>query len=225
MTLKKILMLDDNNVDLITTNIKSKCKRLGIDVEIFILNPKDSKFICQTTGDIDPSKVKEEITQLHKNIKYDIVACDFNFASQSLNGYELIKWLINESKGKKFSFKKAKFICYSSEEDKFTQQIIANDEIIKLIRLNIYAFYKREKLVSEISTLINNIHNNFSPSEHLQQKLNESPDLVFKYVYPPYKGKTLNQISDEIEKDTHHSREFQKHIIDLTYAHIIELNT
>lgn len=224
MTLKKIFMIDDNNVDQIITNIKSKSKRKGIDVEFFLLNPKESQFIDPTTNDIDPLKVRQSVIDNHKNIRYDIIACDFNFLSNSLNGYELIKWLINVSKGENFSFKRAKFICYSSEEDKFTQQIIRNEEIIKLIRLNIYAFFKREKLVQELTTLIYNLHNKFSPTEHLQKRLNESPDLEFKYIYPPYKGKTLNQISDEIDCDTHHSREFQKHIMDLTYAHIVELN-
>ena len=61
-------------------------------------------------------------------------------------------------------------------------------------------------------------------SEHLKTRLNEMPDLNFQNIYPNFKNKTLYEISEEINKDTHHGQAFQKYFVDLTYAHILELN-
>lgn len=227
MMLKKILMLDDGNISESIEGITKKLRREGIEIQIEVINPQDPKFKTENSSgnfEIDLEKIQNEITENHKSVKYDVIACDFNFASETLNGYELIRWLINHSKSNNFVFKKAKFVCYSSEENKFKDHIVHNDELIKLIKLNIHAFYQRKNIVDDISTLVKKINNQFSMSEHLKTRLNEMPDLNFQNIYPNFKNKTLYEISEEINKDTHHGQAFQKYFIDLTYAHILELN-
>ncbi|AYA03193.1 hypothetical protein BEN74_10360 [Acinetobacter sp. WCHAc010034] len=227
MILRKILMLDDGNISESIEGIERKLRREGIQIHIQVLNPQDHKFKTEVSSgnfEIDFDKIKKEITENHKSIKYDVVACDFNFSSDTLNGYMLIQWLINIANTNQFPFRKAKFVCYSSEENKFKDHIIHNDELIKLIKLNIHAFYQRKNLVDDISALVKKINNNFSMSEHLKMRLNEMPDLKFQKIYPNFKNKTLYEISEEINKESHHGLSFQKYFVDLTYAHIIELN-
>lgn len=227
MILRKILMLDDGNISESIEGITRKLRREGIQIQIEVLNPQDQKFKKETSSgnfEIDFEKIKHEITENHSSIKYDVVACDFNFASDKLNGYELIRWLINQSSSNNFVFRKAKFVCYSSEENKFKDHIVNNNELIKLIKLNIHAFYQRRNIVDDISALVKKINNQFSMSNHLETRLNEMPDLKFQNIYPNFKNKTLYEISEEINKDTHHGQAFQKYFVDLTYAHILELN-
>lgn len=227
MILRKILLLDDGNISESIEGIERKLRKEGIQIQIEVINPQDHKFKTEISSgnfEIDFDKIKSEINEHHKSTKYDVVACDFNFASKTLNGYELIRWLINQSKSSHFVFRKAKFVCYSSEENKFKDHIIDNEELFKLIKLNIHAFFHRQNLVDEISALIKKIHSNFSISEHLKNRLDEMPDLEFKNVYPPFKGKKLQYISEQINQDSFHAKEFQKYFIDLTYAHILDLN-
>lgn len=227
MKLRKILMLDDGNISESIEGIKRKLRKEGIEIIIEVINPQDHKFkteLSSGTFEIDFNKIKKEITEHHKSTRYDVVACDFNFASSTLNGYELIRWIINQSNSSHFLLRKAKFVCYSSEENKFKNHIIQNEELFKLIKLNIHAFFHRQNLVDEIAALIKKINSNFSISEHLRSRLEEMPELEFKNVYPPFKGKNLHYISEQINQESFHSKEFQKYFIDLTYAHLIDLN-
>uniref|UniRef100_UPI0012509692 hypothetical protein n=2 Tax=Moraxellaceae TaxID=468 RepID=UPI0012509692 len=207
--------------------IKSKLKREGISAYIFLLNPQDPKFKTKNEEgnfEIDFQKIKDEVQEHHKQVKYDVVACDFNFSSEKLNGYQLIRWLINESSSSNFLFKKAKFVCYSSEINKFETHIIDNNELIRLVKLNIHSIFSRNDMPSEIPALIKKINQTFSMSDHLISRLEEMPDLKFKNVFPPFKDKTLSYISEEINRDSHQAKKFQKTFVDLTYAHILELN-
>ncbi|MCG9597771.1 hypothetical protein L1D15_13700 [Vibrio sp. Isolate25] len=226
MNIKKVLFLDDGNINQTITRIRDKVKRLGFDICADVINPQDQKYKSNFDGviEIDFSKIKKDVTDNYKENRYEIVACDFSFASEKLNGYELIRWVINESKSSNFAFKKAKFVCYSSEENKFKEHILRNDELTKLIKLNIHAFYKRDNLVNDMSALLKKINSEFSMSEHLATMLEDEPQRVFNNVYPPLKGKSFNEIASEIQKDSHHGQRFQKHLSELVYAHIIDLN-
>lgn len=226
MKTKKILFIDDGNVEQIIASVTQKVRREGIELIVEVINPQSSKYLSCVGVDykIDFEKIKDDIDNNFSTKVFDIVACDFNFANDDLNGYELIRWIINQSKSKGFSFRNANFICYSSEENKFCEHIIKNEELIKLIKLNIHAFYKREHLVGELVALLKKINTEFSMSKHMQELLENEPDRVFRNIYPNFKSKTLAEIAKEIERGSHHGKEFQKYLIELTYAHILELN-
>ncbi|MCD9506593.1 hypothetical protein [Photobacterium phosphoreum] len=226
MKIRKILLIDDGDVEQIVERLQQKLRREGIDVIVSIINPQLAQF-KKMEGDeyiIDFSKLKEHIETKYSKTKFDVVGSDFNFANDKLNGYEVTRWLINESREKGFSFRNAKFICYSSEEDKFCNIMFNNKELIKLIKLNIHAFYNRKNLANDITTLVRSIGNDVSMSDYFKELLSQKPDLVFKNVYPKFKDKTLHEICTEIEKNTYHGKEFQKYMAELTYAHVIELN-
>ncbi len=226
MILKKILMLDDGDISQTIENIRGKLRRVGFDISVDVINPQDFIFKSQMGGklEIDFDKIKNHINDNYKNEKYDIVACDFSFSSEKLNGYDLIRWVINNSRSSGFKFRNAKFVCYSGEEDKFKEHIINNNELIKLIKLNIHAFYKRDDLVDELSVLVKKVADNFSASEYFKCLLEQEADREFKNIYPNFSGKKLGEIANEIDSDTYHGKEFQKYMAELTYAHILELN-
>ena len=219
-------MLDDGDISQTIERIRGKLRRIGFDILVDIINPQDQKYKSQV-GDkleIDFDKIKSDISSNYKNHKYDIVACDFSFSSETLNGYELIRWIINSSRSNGFKFRNAKFICYSSEDDKFKEHIINNNELIKLIKLNIHAFYKRDDLVNELSSLVKKLAESFSASEYFKNLLEQEENREFKNIYPQFIGKKLGEIAQEIDNDSHHGIEFQKYMTELTYAHILELN-
>ncbi len=226
MRIMKILFIDDGDIEQIVSRIIQKMKREGVDVVPEIINPQDAKYKIEKDGDyvIDFDKLKKDILDNFSSTKFHVIACDFNFANDDINGYEVIRWIINTSKSKNFAFKNAKFVCYSSEENKFCEHIIENEELIKLIKLNIHAFYKRTSLSQELSALLKKISNEFSLSEHFKQLLETEPDRTFKNMYPKFADKTLRDIAAEIEKESHHGQEFQRYLAELTFAHILELN-
>ncbi|HBC7430872.1 TPA: hypothetical protein KEY68_003166 [Providencia rettgeri] len=223
MKLMKILILDDNNIEQTIDRITTTLKRFGIELHVDIINPQNHIFKGEN-NDIDFLKIQKHIEENHKNKKYDVISCDFSFSSESLNGYLLIKWIINSAKSKNYRFKNAKFICYSGEENKFKDFVLKNDEIFKLIKLNIHAFYKRDNLSEELTGLLKRISENYSPKSHLVELLNKEPEKKFQYIYPKFEDKKLGEIASEIDRDTHHGIEFQKYMTELTYSHILELN-
>ncbi|EMR3754889.1 hypothetical protein OJ22_15950 [Proteus mirabilis] len=223
MKLMKILILDDNNIELTIDRITKNLQRAGIELEVEIINPQSHKFKDEN-NDIDFLRIKEHIIENHTNKKYDVISCDFSFSSEKLNGYLLIKWIINSAKSNNYRFKNAKFICYSGEENKFKDYVLENDEIIKLIKLNIHAFYKRDSLSEDLTSLLKKINENYSPKSHIVELLNKEPEKKFKHIYPKFEDKKLGEIANEIDRDSHHGIEFQKYITELTYSHILELN-
>jgi len=230
MKLKKILFIDDgdisSNIETITRNLKNK----GFEVQANILNPKEQRFQIHNEEsnqlEADFGLIKAELSEKHFSIRYDLVACDFCFANDKLNGYEIIKWLINTSKGQKATIRNAIFISYSGEEGKFTKNIIENHELIKLIKLKIHSFYTRDNNLSNaLSKLLLKEAETLNLSNIIRDELEKYADYNFKNIYPKFQGKTLGDVAREIESDSHHGMEFQKHMVELTVAHILDMNS
>ncbi len=229
MKLKRILFIDDSseikgNIDTINLKLRKK----GYELEAHILNPKEHKFQKRNdvTGKLeaDFDKIKSELKEKHFPIRYDVVACDFCFANDVLNGYEVIKWLINTSNGDRATIRKSLFVSYSGEEDKFTSNIINNHELIKLVKLNIHAFYTRPILSNELAKLLIKEDDILNLSNVIRDELEKHKDYEFKNIYPKFNGKSLGYIAKEIENDSCHGIAFQKYMVELTVAHILELN-
>lgn len=229
MKLKKVLFIDDSdiseNIDTITRKLKAK----GYDFQAEILNPKDPRFqeLSDVTGQLGASfnKIKAELEKEHFPVRYDVVACDFCFANDQLNGYDVIKWLINKANTNRATIRKSLFICYSGEEEKFTTNIIQNQELIKLIKLKIHAFFTRPNLSNELSKLLIKEAEILNLSDIIRDELENHSEHEFKNVYPKFEGKTLGEVAKEIESDSHHGIAYQKYMVELTVAHILELNS
>jgi hypothetical protein len=225
---KKVLFIDDGNLDEIITRTTQRLKREGYTLTAVIVNPQDQAYqIKQKDSDnfhIDFTELKSVLSGEHCSVGYDVVACDFNFANDPLNGYDVISWLINDSKSKKLRIRKAKFICYSSEEHKFSANFKNSKDLIKLIKTKIDAFYKRDSMSNDLPALLLKKEETINLSNHFKELLEENSDLVFKNTYPKFENKTLGEIATEIEKDSYHGNEFQKFLVELTIAHLIDLN-
>jgi CheY-like chemotaxis protein len=223
---KKILIIDDGDVEQIVERITSKLRRKGIYLEADVLNVSEVKFKKSSTEGqvIDFDKIKQELQNEYFPKRYDLVLCDFSYGDDPLNGYEVIKWLINESKNKKVKIRHSAFISYSSEEEKFKQEIFDNQSLKRLFKLDIQDFFDRTRLAEDVPSLIIKQDKILDYKLHFISLLEQNPDFVFENGYPPFSGKKLKNIANEIEKDNDQGREFQKELFDLTYAHIINLN-
>lgn len=226
MKIKKVLFIDDSDISENVDTIERKLKSKGFELHATTLNPKSHEFQKEIDGKLvaDFDKIKEELQKNHFSVRYDVVACDFCFANDPLNGYDVIKWLINESNSKRETIRKALFVSYSGEDGKFKQNIIQNDELIKLIRLKIHSFFTRQNLSNELSKLLLKEADVLNLSNLIRDELEKHGEHKFKNIYPKFRGKTLSEIAREIESDTYHGIEFQKYMIELTIAHVLELN-
>jgi len=58
----------------------------------------------------------------------------------------------------------------------------------------------------------------------IAEQLLKHKDMKFSTGYSNFLGKTLGEIADEINRDTHHGKRFVAEIIEKAVAHMIELN-
>ena len=58
----------------------------------------------------------------------------------------------------------------------------------------------------------------------IEKKLREQGDLEFRHGYDKFIGKSLKEIADEINRDSHHGNKFTQEIIERGIAHMIKLN-
>lgn len=229
MQSKKVLFIDDDdvsdNIDTITRNIRSS----GYELHATVINPIDQYFLRKNPDsgllEADFSVLKAELETNHFSLRYDVVACDFNFSKDPLNGYDVLKWIINTSNTKRATIRKSLFVSYSSEKDKFVENFLNSDELIKLIKLNIHSFYNRPQLSRELSRLLLREAQSLDLSNLIRDELEKYKECKFKNIYPKFEGKTLGDIAIEVENDSYHGMEFQKYMIELTVAHILDLNS
>jgi hypothetical protein len=228
MKTKKVLFIDDDNVDEQIESIARRIKQKGFELQADILNPveKPLQAMNHKTGNLetDFEKLKEKLTTSYFPTRYDVVACDFSFSKDPLNGYEVLKWMIRETKSSGYPIRKALFISYSSEEEKLVKNIVDNQELIQLIKLKIHDFYSRERLSVELSRMLVREDQTLNLTDFIRDELEKHGELTFKNVYPKFDSKTLGEIAVEVEKDSYHGVKFQKYMIELTIAHILELN-
>lgn len=227
MSVVKLLYIDDNRIDSQIENLKRKLKRQGFDLQEIFLNLGLEEFKKRDeTGHIvlDYNKIKNYIIENYFNENFDIVISDYDFKDSKIDGYKLLSWIKNESNSKKKRIRRAKFCLYSAQQDKVVRIFDTPDKIKKLIKLKIDDFINRENLPEELTSLINKEQKHFDFSNELLTFLNKYPEYLFNSVYPKFKGKKLAEIADEIENELPNGIDFQKELIEMTIAHLIELN-
>ena len=229
MSLKKVLFIDDGNVDEIVEKLRKNLARKGFTLSEYIidLNLQEFKKNSQIEDGkliLDFPKIKEYINEKYINESIDLIACDYHYANDPLDGYDLLKWIKNESTSKKYRIRRAKFVLYSSEGDKFAEKTNSVDDVSKLIRIRFDDFLKREKLADDLTKLILKQNSSFDFLSAIIKELDKHPKFKFKSVYPKFEGKNLQEIAEEIDKDLPNGIDFQKNLAELTIAHLIELN-
>lgn len=229
MAIKKVLFLDDSKIDQIVDKLRNTLKANGHTLQEDIVDLSQGDFRKNSPENngktvMDFDKIKAHLKDNFFDEPFDLVACDYHFANDILDGYKILGWVKNEAKSKKHKIRHAKYILYSSEGDKLAQKTNSIEDIGKLIRLKLDDFIKREDLANGISTILLKEEEIFNFSEEIRQELGKYPNYIFRNTYVKFAGKTLAEIAHEIDKDLPHGREFQKNLVQLTIAHLIELN-
>lgn len=223
-----VLFIDDDDITEIIGRLARSLKKNGITIVPTVLQIGDKFKIQGNNNDgthvLDFSKIKEEITANHLDVSFDLVACDFNFSDDNVNGFKLIKWLINVSKSQKKRIRKAKFVLYSSEKGKALQEAFSEDDMSDLVRLKLEDFIDRTKVSEDVANMLLNSGKEINLTQKLIQEMDKYGTLKFRSAYPKFIDKTLSEIITEIENDTHHGIAFQHNLIELAVAHMIDLN-
>lgn len=226
---KKILFIDDGPIDSVTGLLKANLRKKGYSANIEKIDLAKKKFRTITEGGeeelLDLNKIKKELKDNHFDISYDVVACDFNFAGDKITGFDVLKWLIHTSQSETRRIRKAIFIFYSSEEDKFLEYALKHKQIIKLINLKIDSFQNRPQLPHIIPKKIAAIESKLDFPKIIRDEMEAYPEqILLDGIYPPLKGKKLTEIATKIEKEDFHGVRFVKHMVERTTACIIKLN-
>jgi hypothetical protein len=229
MSIKKVLFLDDQNIDSTVSRLKSNLHLKGYDLCESIIHLSTNEFrkrdpVNKSKLILDFDKIKKVIGDKHMNEPYNLVACDYIFGPDILDGYKVLKWIKNVATSSKLRMRRAKFVLYSSEIDKLIEKTNSVEEIKKLIQLNLDGFYSRTSLETEIANILIKEDTQFDFTQSLISELEKYPDMKFQSVYPKFSGKSLKYIADEIDRDSTHGIKYQENLIELTIAHLIDLN-
>lgn len=225
---KHILFIDDEDISQTIEKLRTVLKKQGITLveEFFQIK---QEFRTQDPNDngqtsLDFNSIKEELKSKVMNKRFDYVACDFNFKDEGLNGFKLIKWLKNVAKNEKYKIRGARFSLFSSELEKSIKQTFSEEDVADLIRLKLEDFYDRARISEDFGQSIINSTDEVDLKEELILHLDKHKDMTFQSGYPKFKGKTLNEILEEIQSDSHHGIGFQRALIEHCVAHMISLN-
>jgi hypothetical protein len=227
MTVKRLLYIDDNKIDSQIENLRTKLKRQGYELNETFFHLNESFMIKNTQTKetiLDRIKIQAFINENYMNENFDMVASDYDFKDKSIDGFELLKWIKNESTSKRYKLRRAKFCLYSSEQDKVAKEFSTPEQVKKLIKLKIDDFIDRTRIPDEITQILIAPQKSYYFKAHITSYLEKFGDERFKSVFPKFKEMTLAQIADEIDKDLPKGIEFQKYLAELTVAHLIELN-
>lgn len=226
---KNVLFIEDGDITEQVDRLRGVLQKQGITLVETILNLSDSKYRKVHPDDtrktiLNIDEIKGALRNDYMNKRFDYVLCDFDFADDKLDGFELIKWLKNVVDNEKQKLRIAKFSLYSSEPDKFLKKHMTEEDISALIKLKLNDFYSRTKIAVDFGSDVLNSSNEMNLKEKLILELVKHKEMKFQSIYPKFKDKTLEEIVAEIEKDSYHGNAFQEAIIELTVAHLIDLN-
>lgn len=227
MSVKRLLYIDDNKIDSQIENLRTKLKKQGYELKETFLHLNEDFMTKDTQTNetiLDKGKIQAFINENYMNENFDIVASDYDFKDKSIDGFELLKWIKNESNSKKHKLRRAKFCLYSAEQDKVAKEFSTPEQVKKLIKLRIDDFIDRTRISDEIIQIFLAPQKSYYFKNHIISYLEKFGDEKFKSAFPKFKEKTLAEIANEIDKELPNGIEFQKYLVELTVAHLIELN-
>jgi len=226
MKIKKLLYIDDNKIDAQIENLRKKLKRQGYELNETFLNLGNERFKMRDKGKtiLDIPAIRKYLHSNLLNESFDIVASDYDYSDDYLDGYSLLKWIMNVSRSEKLRVRRAKFCLYSAQQDKLVAHLDSPSKVKELVKLKIDDFINRDNLSQDLTTILVGKKENYVFNKHIMEYLEKFPEYKFKSTYPKFKGKQLSEIANEIDKDSPNGIAFQKSLVELTIAHLIELN-
>jgi hypothetical protein len=228
MSVAKILFIDDGELKSIIEKIKLNLRKKGYSIDETIIDLSQPEFYkyCESDPEkqiLDFERIKLSIKK-HVDEPFEIIACDYHYAGDELDGAKILSWLKNFSMSERKRIRKAKFCLYSSEVEKVAKKTNTIEEITKLIKIRLTDLYKRELLADGLSKLVLD-NKRINLNDYLVSEMEKYGGLKFKSVYPPFKGKTFSEIAREIDSESHQGISFSKNLVDLSVAHFSDLNT
>lgn len=227
MSVKRLLYIDDSKIPEQIGSLKKKLKSRGFDLDEVFIDLGNETFKIRNEADkivLDKEKIHRFIKDNLSNQHFDIIASDYDFKDPNLDGYELLRRIKRDSESQKYKFRRAKFCLYSADQDTVVKIFDTPNKIKELIKLKIDDFIKRENIPVELTELFTETDKTYSFKSHILPFLEKYGDQKFRSVYPKFKDKSLTEIAHEIDKDLPNGIEFQKYLVELTVAHLIELN-
>ncbi len=224
----RILFIDDNNIEDEIERIKRTSSRRGIRIESDVVNIDDDKFRdIVNKGEFDVANLNSQKifdyieSQGYQNIAYDVVACDFNFSDEYLDGYQFLTKFINRANDSRHSIRNAKFMFYTGDVHKLEK--VAASDIRRLLRSKIESIVDRSNLPDQMIRIINKIIVDIDPKKMVVSFLEQYKDLQFNSTYTDFKGKKLSEISEQIQDGSDKGSEFLENLINLSMAHLITM--
>ena len=227
MSVKRLLYIDDSKIPEQIGSLKKKLKSRGFDLDEVFIDLGNDTFKIRNEEDkivLDKEKIHQFIKENLSNQHFDIIASDYDFKDPNLDGYELLRRIKRDSESQKYKFRRAKFCLYSADQDNVVKIFDTPNKIKELIKLKIDDFIKRENIPTELTELFTETEKTYSYKNHIIPYLEKYGTEKFKSVYPKFKEKYLAEIAHEIDKDLPNGLLFQKYLIELTIAHLIDLN-
>lgn len=229
MSVKRVLFIDDNKIDSIIEKLRKNLKRNGFTLQEDILDLNDDHFKKKDENNpekivLDFVKIKEFLKDKFFNENIDVVVSDYDYSDPDIDGYKLIKWLKNVTTSEKKRIRRAQYYLYSAKGDSIVEKIDSLEKVKSLVKIKLEDIFDRNNLPDELSSAIRKRDEAFLFLETILNQLEKYSEFEFNSVFPKFKGKKLEEIAEEIDKDLPNGIEFQKALAELTIAHLIKLN-
>jgi hypothetical protein len=226
---RNCLLIDDEmgrQKRIFEISVATPLKKDGIKVNLIPIDTTEK--LIQTEEQIDLDKLKRFIEDAIRQKKVDVVACDYELASDVINGIGVIE-LVKEMR------KKVPIYLYSGKFNKIIGDIVKKynpiepdsikscvREIKQIYGLGIKDFLDRDDYPSQLVGLLRK--QNDSIDDVYSKKIREYNSLIFKSCYPEFKGMTLGEIADHIDSESHQGNAFLDELIEQSVAYMIKVN-
>lgn len=229
---RRCLIIDnEDQIDNFDTIIREGQQK-NVKIECFQFNiGSPSRQDLLTDGKIDIEKVIPVIKSEFKGITFDIIAFDWDYEDDSIDGVELIRQFTHYK-----IFPKTPKMLYSGllkEQVRGYVDTYADpnknnnfqdlwNKLFPLISLEIVNFVERDAYEKSIAVFLSKKHSDLN--KLIVDELTKYPDLKFEDVHPRFRGMQLSDIINLIENDTSLGELFFKEIVERCIANMIELN-
>lgn len=223
------IIIDDEDQDSTIENIVDALRRDGINLTCAQLNPADKKY-RKTTGpatapiiSIDIDEILRELrTDEYFRRRVDLIALDYDFDDEEVNGFDLIDALRRDNY-------RGEIILYSGGYETLINNILdgasKSDQIKKIKSLGRSNIRYISDRTDYKETVIGCIRNPEASLEtQLERMLEHAGNVAFSQFPEEFKGSSVDEMLHEIRKRTDLGKKFERRILEFAVSNLIELN-
>lgn len=206
--------------------VSTPLRAQGINVNLLIVDPTDKDL--HSKEKLDKEKLKQAIIRKIDGKKIDLVGCDYELSSDIVNGVDVVQ-IVRSLRSK------VKIFLYSGKFEKILGDILSGyreadaaakaiclDKIKKIYGSRIEDFLERNDYPARFIGVLKK--NDDSIDDIFLKKIREYNEYEFKSCFPQFEGKSLLEVANEIEKETHLGQKFVDELIEQTIAYLIKTN-